>query len=174
MIEVEQLLAAIESQEPQALQALYDLYSRQVYSLAYAVTHSRELAEEVTQDVFLKVWHKVAQYEPGTNFKAWLLRVTRNLAIDCLRREHSDLAKTSVWDVEEMANPTNSLDDEARWVKSALSQLSEVQRRAIELAFLQGMTHQQIAETLNTPLGTIKTRIRDGLRKLRDVYEGEQ
>jgi RNA polymerase sigma-70 factor (ECF subfamily) len=176
MQDVDTLLRAIERQEAAALQSLYDLFSRQVYSLAYGVLQNRETAEEVTQDVFLKVWHKVAQYEPGTNFRAWLLRLTRNLAIDRLRQDYRHKAHSWVWDMEELnlESPALPPDDDAHWVWQSLRALSDEQRQAIELAYLQGLTHEQIAQQLNLPLGTVKTRIRDGMKKLRLAWEEEQ
>lgn len=176
MQDVDILLRAIERQESAALQSLYELFSRQVYSLAYGVLQNRETAEEVTQDVFLKVWHKVAQYESGTNFRAWLLRLTRNLAIDRLRQDYRHREHSWVWDMEELnlESPALSPDDDAHWVWQSLRDLSDDQRQAIELAYLQGFTHEQIAQQLNLPLGTVKTRIRDGMKKLRQAWGEEQ
>lgn len=168
------LLTEIAKRDNAALQTLYDLCGQQVYSLAYAITRNRETAEEVTQDVFLKVWNRVALYERGTNFRAWLLKLTRNQAIDRLRRDQPDQQRTSIWDLEETSGGTSLPDENARWLVEALRHhLNEGQRQAIELAFIQGMTHQQIADTLHVPLGTIKTRIRDGLQKLREAWEME-
>ena len=98
--DIEKLLRAIDAKDVKALNTLYDLYGSQVYSLCYSVVQNRETAEEVTQDVFMKVWHKVEQYQLGTNFRAWLLRITRNLAIDRLRRDKNHRQRTAVWDLE--------------------------------------------------------------------------
>jgi len=173
MIELDQLLAAVKARESNALQRLYDRFGQQVYSLAYAVAQNREAAEEITQDVFLKVWNKVEQYDPGTNFRAWLLRMTRNQAIDHLRRENKHTEHNIVWIMDDLRGPSNFPDDDARWIRNALGGLSDAQRDAIELAFLQGLTHEQIAERLDTPLGTVKSRIRDGLQHLREAWEQE-
>jgi RNA polymerase sigma-70 factor (ECF subfamily) len=173
MIELDQLLAAVRAHESNALQRLYDRFGQQVYSLAYAVAQNREAAEEITQDVFLKVWHKAEQYDPGTNFRAWLLRMTRNQANDHLRRENKHSERSVVWMMDELRGPSNLPDDDARWIRNALTTLTDLQRNAIELAFLQGLTHQEIADRLDTPLGTIKSRIRDGLLHLRDAWEQE-
>ena len=173
MLDVESVVHDIEARNTQALQQLYLLFGKQVFSVAYAVVQHRETAEEVTQDVFLKVWNKVEQYERGTNFKAWLLRITRNLAIDRLRRDKTDLNTTKIWIIEEIIGSSNFPSEDERWVKQALSSLSDEQRHAIELAFLYGMTHEQIASRLNAPLGTVKSRIRHGLMKLREAWEGE-
>ncbi|MBZ0307625.1 MAG: RNA polymerase sigma factor, partial [Anaerolineae bacterium] len=78
MLNIDSLLASIQRGDTHALRTLYEQFGQQVYSLAYAITQDKETAEEVTQDVFLKVWNKVEQYEPGTNFRAWLLSMTRN------------------------------------------------------------------------------------------------
>lgn len=175
MTDFDNLLAAIEKRENSALQTLYEQCGQQVYSLAYAITRNRETAEEVTQDVFLRVWNRVALYERGTNFRAWLLRLTRNLAIDRLRHDQVDLQRTSVWDLEESSASSTPPDENSRWIQEALlHHLTDAQRQAIEMAFIQGLTHQQIADSLNVPLGTIKTRIRDGLLRLREALEQEQ
>jgi len=173
MIELDQLLASIKARESNALQRLYDYFGQQVYSLAYAVVQNREAAEEITQDVFLKVWNKLEQYERGTNFRAWLLQMTRNQAIDHIRREKKHSDRSAIWNMDDLGGPSNLLDDDARWIRRALGDLSDPQRKAIELAFLQGLTHQQIADRLDAPLGTVKTRIRDGLQRLREAWESE-
>lgn len=174
MLNVDSLLASIQRGDTHALKALYEQFGQQVYSLAYAVTQDKGTAEEVTQDVFLKVWNKVEHYEPGTNFRAWLLSMTRNQAIDRLRREKKEHTQAVVWDLERMPAPSQFADDNIRWVQRALSEhLTEDQRKAIELAFLNGLTHEQVATTLGAPLGTIKTRIRDGLQKLRKAWREE-
>jgi RNA polymerase sigma-70 factor (ECF subfamily) len=119
------------------------------------------------------VWHRLEQYESGTNFRAWLLQMTRNQAIDHIRREKKHNERSAIWNMDDLRGPSNLLDDDARWIRRALRTLSDPQRDAIELAFLQGMTHQQIAERLDAPLGTVKTRIRDGLQRLREAWESE-
>jgi RNA polymerase sigma-70 factor (ECF subfamily) len=170
---LDQVLDRIEKQDPQALQQLYEEFGQAVYSLAYAILRNRETAEEVTQDVFLKVWKRVALYQRGTNFRAWLLRLTRNQAIDALRRNQNELLHTSVWDMEDTPDSQSS-EESARWIREVVkNQLSEVQRQAIELAFMQGLTHEQIADRLQVPLGTIKTRLRDGLQRLREALRVE-
>ncbi len=174
MLNIETLIASVQRGDSQALKMLYEQFGQQVYSLAYAVTQNRETAEEVTQDVFLKVWNKVEKYEVGTNFRAWLLSMTRNTAIDRLRRDRKDRDKAVLWDLELMPAPNQFTDDNIQWVQRAIFEhLSLEQREAIELAFLGGLTHEQVASKLNIPLGTIKTRIRDGLQKLRKAWREE-
>lgn len=175
MTDTDALLRAVRAGDESALRTLYEWYSTNVYALAYAITRNREAAEEVTQDAFLRVWHRAEQYQLGTNFRAWLLQLTRNLAIDYLRRNRKRLEPNPVWELDSAATENDSPHEEAYWIEHALHHhVSTEQRQAIELAFLQGFTHEQIAQRLNTPLGTIKTRIRDGLRRLRDAWEGEQ
>jgi RNA polymerase sigma-70 factor (ECF subfamily) len=174
MLNIDSLLASIQRGDTHALRTLYEQFGQQVYSLAYAITQDKETAEEVTQDVFLKVWNKVEQYEPGTNFRAWLLSMTRNQAIDRLRRDKKERTQAVVWDLERMPAPSQFADDNIRWVQKALLELlTDDQREAIELAFLNGLTHEQVASRLGAPLGTIKTRIRDGLQKLRKAWREE-
>lgn len=172
MAELDRVLAGIEAGDTEALQSLYEEYGRQVYSLAYAITRDGQIAEEVTQDVFLKIWKKAEYYEPGTNFRAWLLRITRNLAIDHIRREKRHLNHVPVFSLDHIPDSFALPSDDTRLVLQALQELSEAQRTAIEMAFMQGLTHQQIADISKVPLGTIKTRIRDGLEKLRQTLYG--
>lgn len=172
MPDIDDLLAAIRSRDSHALRRLYDQFGPQVYSLAFAVTHNRETAEEVTQDVFMKVWNLAAdQYEAGTNFRAWLLRITRNAAIDRLRHERAGADVITVEDMERNPGSPGFVNDDARRVHAALNALSPEQRQAIELAYFRGMTQREIAAHTATPLGTIKTRIRDGMRKLRKALD---
>lgn len=165
---LDSILMALEAGDTSALQWLYQQWGRQVYSLAYAITQQRETAEEITQDVFLRVWHKVEQFQKGTNFRAWLLTITRNLAIDRLKQ---DRHTTPLWDDDFLQGDSKLMDDDTRWVHEALHQLPSDQRLALELAYLHGMTHEQIAAYLQTPLGTIKTHIRNGVQKLRHAWE---
>ena len=172
------LIAAISDGDSRALEVLYDRYSTIVYRMALRIVNNQELAEDIVQEVFWRVWRRSASFEHDRGKVAqWLFGVTHNLCIDELRRarvrpisvyediEHpliqqlvdhrTDVAET-VWNTEQR-----------RMITDALDQLPKAQRQAIELAYFRGMSHQEIANKLNRPLGTIKTRVRLGLCKLK-------
>jgi len=176
---VEQLM----SRDPAALAAVYDGYGRAVFALALRILGDPAGAEDVVHDVFLKLWGQPEQYrvERGS-LRAWLLSVAHNRAIDLLRRRRVALSRmvTTDQDWEQVAreaardtatDPEDqaALAEEAAQVRWALDQIPGPQRRAIELAFFEGKTHGEISEELGEPLGTAKTRIRLGMRKLRTL-----
>lgn len=174
MNDLETILNDVRSGNPQALRRLYDACGQSVYSLANAITQNPQMAEDITQDVFLKVWNQIDQYDAGTNFRAWLARITRNHAIDRIRREKQQGISMPSWEIELQDDSSEApAQDEVYWIRKAIHQLTTEQRQAIELAYLQGFTHEQIADRLNIPLGTIKTRIRDGLKQLRQLWQYE-
>ncbi len=174
------LMAQIAHGQEAALSELYDRYCRLVMSVAYGVTHNRETAEEVTLDIFTRVWQKAGSYDATqAQVSTWLTRMTRNRAIDRLRREAVRPAKYSISWAEITVEPV--LDDannpemavqqqmEQQRVRTAIASLTDVQREALALAYFQGYSHSEIAQALNEPLGTIKGRIRGAMLKLRDL-----
>ncbi len=162
----------VRTRDADAFEALYDAHHRLVYGVALRVLADRLVAEDVTQAVFLKIWTNPELFRGG-NFAAWIARVARNRAYDVLRsrslRAESELPESLVADdaLEDvaLANVT------AERVRDALDRLPSEQREPIELGFFGGITHEQIARQTGLPLGTIKTRIRSGLRRLRGVLE---
>ncbi len=172
----EELLKYIAQGDEEALVTLYDRYGRLVYSLAYQVLQDHQLAEEVTQDVFTRVWQAATSFDPKkSRFTTWLTSITRNRAIDILRRRRvrgltgpgeAEL-NTAITRADERLSPEYHL--EALAVREALRQLPPDQRQVIELAYFNGMTQREIAEHLNIPLGTVKTRMRLAMMKLRHL-----
>jgi RNA polymerase sigma-70 factor (ECF subfamily) len=165
-------MARIQRRDASALSALYDRYGSRVYGLAVTIVGEGATAEEVTQDAFLRVWTHAGQYHPDPGrFLAWLLTVTRRAAIDRLRHDRRSQAAASVDDdnFPELRDVTQ--DDQARWrdLRLTLDQLPSEQREAILLAFYRGMSHSEISEHLGIPLGTVKTRMRLGLDRLRGL-----
>jgi RNA polymerase sigma-70 factor (ECF subfamily) len=165
--------------DSEALATLYDRRGRAVYSLACRVLGDALEAEEVVQDVFAKAWRQAARYDPSRGtVVAWLLVMTRSRAIDRLRSRRGlpPLAGDSEQTLGVLSDPgagpeRAALSSEQRVrVRQALDRLPLVQRLAIELAFFEGLTHVEIADRLELPLGTIKTRIRLGLMKLKDAF----
>jgi len=172
------IIQRITRQDERALIELYQVYGNLVYSLALRVLRNPGLAEEVTQDVFLKIWQQPDRWNPALGqFSSWLLAITRNAAIDRLRKEqrHAPAQPEGFDTISEISGQTSLMDD-PRWydgqlLARLLTQLPTDQRHLIELAFYQGYTHSELAQTLNLPLGTVKTRLRTGLQKLKQLWE---
>ncbi len=173
MEEASRLMERVRARDADAFEVLYDEYHRLVYGLAVRVVADPSAAEDVAQSVFLKVWDSPALFRGG-NFGAWLARVTRNRALDALRarsvRAEGDLPASLPLDEPLEDTAIAHLDGER--VRDALRHLPPEQREPIELGFFGGITHQEIARRIGLPLGTVKTRIRTGLRRLRNVLEG--
>jgi len=162
-----------------ALAELYERYGRLVFSVAYHALGDYAVAEEATQDVFLRVWTRADQYDPTrAQVRTWLVSIARHRAIDLLRRqgsrpEHSSIAWADLGPEDEPAtgdDTTAALGDlhlAQRRVQAAVAELPESQREALALAYFGGYTQREIAERLGEPLGTVKTRIHLAMQKLR-------
>jgi RNA polymerase sigma-70 factor (ECF subfamily) len=153
-----------------AFEQLYDGYHRLVFGVALRMTSDATMSEDITQSVFMKLWSAPEAFRDG-NFSAWLSRVVRNRVLDVLRSRSNRATDEIPADLP----ADGSIDDDvlsridAQRVRSALSTLSDDQRVLIEMGFFGGITHDEIARRTGIPLGTIKTRIRTGLRRLRDT-----
>jgi RNA polymerase sigma-70 factor (ECF subfamily) len=179
----EGLLYRVSKKDARALSELYDRYGRMIFSLAYHVLGDNSLAEEVTQDVFLVVWNKSATFDPQkSKFSTWIGRVTRNRAIDVYRRQNARPEVKSVdWDEtflnlesDSQVEPTIIAHQEQFQLRRALAELPEEQRKTLALAYFEGLTQQQISDLTGEPLGTVKTRMRLAVQKLRISLEGAQ
>lgn len=170
------LVALVARRDANALSELYDRYSRLVYSLALRVVGERNLAEEIVLDSFYSVWRAAGSFvEERGRFVGWLMSVARHRAIDELRRLKVRPEGTAIELDDGLITPQpDGLEEvvdvhrQREMVRLVLSHLPEPQRRALELAYFGGYTQQEIAEKTSTPLGTVKTRIRLGLLKMRD------
>ncbi len=179
----EELIRRVAEGDPESVRALYHRYARLVFGLATRITGNATDAEEVTQDVFLRVWEKAATYRADRGkVLTWIVQITRNRAVDMLRgqtaRGRRDLRLVQQLGNEGAAAPPSSSTDEElpvspERIREALSALSDPQRTALELAFYKGMTHREISEKLGEPLGTVKTRIRDAMIRLRGLLSEE-
>jgi RNA polymerase sigma-70 factor (ECF subfamily) len=164
------LMELVRAQDADAFEKLYDSYHRLVFGIALRMTGNTDMAEDVTQSVFLKLWSAPEAFRDG-HFGAWISRVARNRVLDLLRSRALRTAEEIPVDLA----AAGSMDEDiaaridAQRVRSAMSALSEEQRVPIELGFFGGVTHEEIARQTGIPLGTIKTRIRTGLRRLRDA-----
>ncbi|HXV68847.1 MAG TPA: sigma-70 family RNA polymerase sigma factor [Nitrospira sp.] len=175
------LLARVVKGDQQAFSQLYDQSSTLLFSLALRILGSREEAAELLQEVYLEVWRKIARYDVGRGTPiAWLITLTRSRAIDRLRarasRTHHQAGEAldgaaAGQVADRQPGPFEAqADQELRnQIRSALASLPSAQQQTIELAYYSGLSHMEIAERLNQPLGTVKTRIKLGMSKLREL-----
>lgn len=174
------LVRAVASRDQSALHSLYQRTHRIVFTLIVRIVMNRETAEEVTVDVFHDVWRKAASYDPANgSVVGWIMNQARSRAIDRLR---FDQRKKRVNTYPDSLRPTTDIvdpqqaylfEEQSRRLRDALEVLTSEERRAIETAFFSELTYEQTARNLNQPLGTVKTRIRSGLGKLRNALKGE-
>jgi len=169
----------------QALETLYDRYSRIVFSFALRILGDPASAEELLQEVFFRAWQLASRFSANRgSFVTWLLSITHNMAIDEIRkRQRRPQRADSADPVLMLANVTDtgpSVEEYAvlsSWreqIAEAMRELPDSQREAIEMAYFQGLTQREISEQLGQPLGTIKTRMRLGMRKLREFLENRE
>ncbi len=183
----ERLMHAIALRDESAFAVLYDRYVDLVYSASLRVLGDPGLAEDATQDIFVRLWRRPETFVPERGrFLSWLMSVVRNRAVDELRargrrRRREGVSATESEEDAMAALPsedddpaaTAQLHEEQVLVRGALCQLPAEQRRALELAYFRGLTQQEIALLLHEPLGTVKTRIRLGMQKLRRALYGQ-
>jgi RNA polymerase sigma-70 factor (ECF subfamily) len=161
------------------LTALYDRHGRLVYSLALRIVRDSGDAEDVTQEVFVQAWRQADRFDTTRgSVAAWLLTVARARSIDLLRRRRARPQPADGPAIVDSSDGAPGQDVRFEWaeradaVRTALESLPLVQRLTIELAFFEGLTHNEIAEQLEVPLGTVKSRVRQGLLRLRDLLAG--
>jgi RNA polymerase sigma-70 factor, ECF subfamily len=174
------VLARVADGRLEALEELYDRYRTMAYSIALRITSDPTAAEDVVQDAFLGAWRNAGRYEPGRgSVKTWLLSIVHHRAVDSIRRRRPTV---ELPDREDIPPPGMTLPDlwpeveaglDRAAVRSALGGLSDVQREALELAYFGGLTQQEIAARTNTPLGTVKSRMRLGLLAMRRSLLGD-
>jgi RNA polymerase sigma-70 factor (ECF subfamily) len=173
------LVQSIASGDELALHALYRMSHRFVFTLAMRITANRETAEEVTLDVFHDVWRRASDYDPANGtVLGWIMNQARSRAIDRLRFESrkkrsSGGGENPLADVAADPNDVLELREQGEALRAALARLTPDEREAIETTFFAGLTHADAAARLKQPLGTIKSRIRSGLHKLRDALSAE-
>jgi RNA polymerase sigma-70 factor (ECF subfamily) len=174
----EDLISLVEANDAQAFAVLYDRHSRAAYSLAYRMMGKRQAAEDLVQDAFLKVWRAAGSYraERGS-VRTWLLSIVHNRGIDQLRslashRRTQDRIEASA----PKSQPSEAFaeswrNSQSEQVREALKTLPPEQLKILELAYFSGYTHAEIAKLLGLPLGTVKGRMRLGLKKVRDYFD---
>lgn len=177
-----QLLVRIASGDEVAFGALYDRFSPGLYSFILKMVRDEKEAEDILQEGFAHIWRRASTYDPARSSAfTWAVMILRNKAIDRLRvrqriertMEKATIEFSHFAETDDASAGEAERRDQGALVRSALREIPEEQKQAVELAFFSGLTHEQIAAQLGTPLGTIKARIRRGLLKLRDfVKEG--
>jgi RNA polymerase sigma-70 factor (ECF subfamily) len=180
-LEDRELIHRIALREKAALEALYDKYATAVYSLVMFMLRQEAVAEEVTQDIFLNVWLKASTYKPELGeARTWVMSITHHKAIDAIRSRQRALAMTEHIDsdtLELIPSRQLSTDEEVERnldrerVLEALSTLPPAQREVIMLSYFEGYSQSEIAQRLQKPLGTIKTRVRLAMQKLRAMLD---
>lgn len=162
--------------DEQAFAELYDATARRIFGLVLRIVRDHAMSEEVTQEVFLDVWRTSARFDPSRGSAlSWLMTIAHRTAVDRVRsseasRRRDDAHAAANQDVDFDATAEAAHTSlEAERVRRALATLTDAQRSAVELAYLGGYTHTEVARLLDLPLGTAKTRIRDGLIRLRDI-----
>jgi len=179
------LVTMVSNGNAAALEVLYDRYSRVVFSFALRILQDRAAAEELLQEVFFRTWKQAHHFSAMRgSFVTWLLSITHNMAIDEIRKQKRRPQRADSADPVLML--TNVIDDQASVedqaidgetrarIISAVRTLPPAQQTVIELAYFRGMSQREIAEALDQPLGTVKTRMRLGVRKLRDYLTTDE
>lgn len=179
----EELLQRVARGDSRAFDTLYDRLAPRLYGLLRQMLHDEKDAEDVLQDGFVQLWDHAASYDPSrAKAFTWAVMIFRNKAIDRMRAlgrrtrlvEAASLEHATLGDNDVLPGADEDVQSRERAdiVRGALQQLPAEQRKLVELAFLKGLTHHVIAETLGMPLGTVKTNIRRGLMRLRDLLKG--
>ena len=174
-------MSLVQGGDAQAFAALYDRHSRAAYSLAYRMMGEKQAAEDLAQDAFLKVWRSAAGYraERGS-VRTWILSIVHNRGIDQLRSMASRRRTQEKVEAEApRSQPSEAFaeswsNSQREQVRAAMSTLPPEQIKILELAYFSGYTHVEIADILDIPLGTVKGRMRLGLKKIRDFFNAQE
>jgi RNA polymerase sigma-70 factor, ECF subfamily len=178
----EDLMQLVRENDSAAFAILYERHTNAAFSLAFRMCAKRAIAEEIVQEAFLSLWRSSTRYDHTRgSVRTWVLGIVHNRAIDALRRSMvQDRGRVSDEGIEERLEAPERTDqevgrrDEAREIRAVLDGLPPEQSRVIELAYYGGFTHSEIAAMLDTPVGTIKGRMRLGLKKMRSELPSEQ
>ena len=176
----EELISLVEQSDAEAFAMLYDRHSRPAYSLAYRMMGEKQAAEDLLQDALLKVWRAAASYRPERgSVRTWILSIVHNRGIDQLRslasrRRTQERVEASAPRVQPSEAFTQAWRNTQReQVREALGTLPAEQLKILELAYFSGYTHVEISELLGVPLGTVKGRMRLGLKKVKDYFDSQ-
>jgi RNA polymerase sigma-70 factor, ECF subfamily len=175
-METNELVIGLQNKSEEAFSVLYDDYSAALFGIAFKIVKNKTAAEELLQDVFVKIWKHIDTYDAtkGTLF-TWMLNITRNTCKDYFRTKHyhyqSLIVQEELDDIPSKYMPQSTSYQAESWEMQQLTQkLVPKYKEIIDLIYIYGYSQEQVAEKLNIPLGTVKTRSRDALRQLREIY----
>lgn len=170
------LMASLAQGDTDALEGLMQRLERPVFALVLGILRDRQAAEDVTSETFVKVWHKASSYDPGQGRVAsWIFSIAHNRALDLLRSRKVRSAVTLTPDGEPrewaaVPAPAGQSPWQGQRMREAIAQLSDIQAQAVRLAYFEGLSRDEMASRLGVPVGTVKTRLREGLLKLKQLY----
>ncbi|EIJ40824.1 RNA polymerase sigma factor [Galbibacter orientalis] len=173
-MEQELLIKRIEEKDPKAFDVLYENYSKSLFGVIYNIVKNEEIAEEILQDVFIKIWDKAATYSPSKGrIFTWMLNIARNAAIDKTRSKdfNKDKKNLSSENFVDILNAHDNLNEQvdAIGISKYVKKLKETCKSIIELLYFKGFTQKEASEELNIPIGTVKTRNRNCIANLREM-----
>ncbi|MDN4524296.1 RNA polymerase sigma factor [Fictibacillus fluitans] len=174
-----ELYTKVQNGDKSALEQIYDRYEKLLFSFAFRMTQNKDTAEDVIQEVFIKLWRKKGVYsEEKGKFSSWLLTVTRNTCLDFIRKAKGN--EVELEDRDSLVKDEMSVEDQITWkeerqkLKSAMHLLADEQQKVVDLFYFKGMSQQKIAEECGIPLGTVKGRIRLALKHLKEKYKAAE
>ena len=174
---VDDLLAGCAAGDSRALRNLYDLMSAQIFGIALRILRDRHAAKDVLHEVFVQIWRQAGKFDSRVgSSRAWIVSIARYRSIDRVRMQEQEVATAMPFPVQETASPPSALPDasghqKVRRLYSCMSGLPEKARRAVTLAFLDGLSHEQVSTVVNAPAGTVKSWIRQGLLRLEECLK---
>lgn len=175
----DELIPLIRARDQKAFSYLYDNYSRALFGVIQAIVNDTEESEDVLQKTFLKIWNNFPSYDAGKGrLYTWMLNIARNLAIDTTRSKHEKIKskiQSTSQNVYKYENNllVNDLTHESIGLKSILDNLKVEHREIIDMAYFEGYTQEEISKKLNMPLGSVKTRVRQAIQRLRELTKKE-
>ena len=173
--ETETLIARLKARDAAAISELYDLYSKALYNVVFRIVKTPEVAEDILQESFVKIWLNIDSYDAGKGtLFTWMLNISRNLSIDYIRSSHHTHQVRSVSTEEGIsffADHSSSTQPDYIGIKELVLTLNPDQLQAVNMLYFNGYTHTEAAEELNIPLGTLKTRVRTALKILRNFFD---
>ena len=171
----EELVMAIRNREKAGAEALYEMYSSSLYGVIYRVVQHEEIAEDLLQDTFLRIWNSFPSYDSSKGrLFTWMVNIARNISIDKIRsKDFRNSSKTE--DIENNVltiemQTGNTLNPEIMGLKELVAKLKPEQKIVLDLVYFRGFTHAEVSEELEIPLGTVKTRLRNAIISLRKVF----
>ncbi len=173
-LDIQPLLQACAQNDQKALERLYELTAPKLFGLLLRILKREDLAQDVLQEAFLKIWKHAPDYNPGkSNPMTWMTSISRNSALDRLRRVKHEAVSNSEEYLDQLVDDGPAIEarmvqsEEAKALRNCMEQLAENQRKSLQLAYFEGLTHAELAEKLKVPLGSVKTWIRRGMMSIK-------